>query len=394
MLSRSLPRVLVVLCSSNQLYSGTGTALFDWIRVARHALSFTITIDTQDAKNAAIAARFCENTGTTFIPSAANPVAGCPDHGVRSVPRLCKAETWDFIECVSWANAATNLDVLNAIGPSTRLLFTPHTQPLWTLGNHRDQFMVMPVFLEMLERSTRVFIDAPNELDGLQVSEPARQRARYVPLGVDTQTFCYGEAAVERRVLCVCDFREPRKRIDLLVRGFTEAARQDPGISLTIAGNRSENFPIPPGLEGRVSRLGFVPIEELVRQYRSCSVLALLSDYEAFGLPIAEALCSGAPVIIHEQEQLKAVFGRLPGVRIVRNDDTASVSQAMLEAVAETPERRTIARAASERFAIARTYQRKLDHVMSLVEIEATIPEGKPPYCERAGLSMLPDLSF
>jgi hypothetical protein len=63
MVAGSLPRILVVLCASNQLYSGTGTALFNWIRTARHALDFTVMIDTHQLKNAAIAARVCQQLG-------------------------------------------------------------------------------------------------------------------------------------------------------------------------------------------------------------------------------------------------------------------------------------------------------------------------------------------
>lgn len=366
-MAAGLPRVLAVLCSSNQLYSGTGTALFDWIRTARHALDFTITIDTQEATNATIAARFCQRTGIAFIPSAANPAPGCPDHGVREIPRLCRGESWDFIECVSWANAATNLDVLSAIGPTTRLLFTPHTQPLWTLGSPEHQFMVLPVLRRMLERADAVFIDTPTELDGLDPSESMRRRVVYGPLGVDTETFSHAEAPVGRNVLCVCDFREPRKRADLLLGGFVEAARHDPHLSLTMAGNRSESFPVPPEVAGRITRLGFVTTEELVRQYRQCGALALLSDYEAFGLPIAEALCCGAPVVINGQPQLKAIFGDLPGVRIVCNADTQAVAGALLDAVSGPQDRKAIAEAATRRFALAATYGHKLRHVLSLL---------------------------
>jgi glycosyltransferase involved in cell wall biosynthesis len=280
----------------------------------------------------------------------------------------CISESWDFIESVSWANAATNLDVLTAMKPETRLLFTPHTQPMWTLINPEQYFMVMPVFRQMLERSDAVFTDAPNELHDLNLSTTVRQRAIYISPGVDTETFCYAqEEPATRQVLCVCDFREPRKRIDLLFRAFGEVARQDRGISLTIAGNQSDKYPIPPTIADRVTRLGYVTTNELVRLYRQCGGFALLSDYEAFGIPIAEALCCGTPVLINKQPQLEAIFAHLPGVRLVGNDETSSVAAAMLEIMLEPPDRRIIASSATKTFGLAATCVRKLRHVQSLM---------------------------
>ena len=60
---------LIVLTSSNQLYSGTGTALFEWIRFARSAFDFSIVIDTENVENFKIAREFCKNHGIRLIPS-------------------------------------------------------------------------------------------------------------------------------------------------------------------------------------------------------------------------------------------------------------------------------------------------------------------------------------
>lgn len=361
------PRLLVVLSSSNQLYSGTGTALFDWIRCARQAIDFTIVIDTLEPRNAVIAAEFCRGMGLDFVPASGNHVPGCPDHGVRSIGRLFASQRWDGVECISWANAATNLDVLSAIGPATRLIFTPHAQPLWTLGDPKAHFMVLPVFRRMIARSDLVFLDAPNELDSLGIDDALGERAVWLPLGVDTAAFSFAVEKIERRVLCVCDFREPRKRSDLLFAAFGEAAREDAEIALTIAGSESGERAAPRGIADRVLRMGYVTREELVRQYRRCGVFVLLSDYEAFGLPIAEALCCGAPTIINRQPQLERIFGGLPGVRFVDNRDTKVVAQAMREALAQPQDRRAIAEAAAKRFSFAATYERKLDRVLSLL---------------------------
>jgi len=51
------------------------------------------------------------------------------------------------------------------------------------------------------------------------------------------------------------------------------------------------------GLEGRVEHLGFVDGATLLSLYRSATAVVLPSLIEGFGLPVAEALAAGAPVI-------------------------------------------------------------------------------------------------
>ncbi len=360
------PTALVVISSSCQLYSGIGTLLFDWIRFARQAIEFSLLIDTADFRNVGIALRFCEATGTELLLSAPNPTPGCPDHGVRDVARILDSRPWDMLECHSWANAATNLDVLSGLRSGTRLIFTPYTQPIWTLPDWQQFFMVLPVFRRMLETADSTILLSPIELDDYDVDDGIMRRTLFVPGGVDTAIFSHADMLVARNVLCVCDFAEPRKRADLLFAAVAKAAQHDPGLRLTIAGSGSTTVEVPAGTGGRVTRLGYVSRERLVREYRTAGVLALLSDYEAFGLPIAEALCCGAPVVINRQPQLERIFGDLPGVSMVTNSDTAAVADALLRRLDDAGDRRLIAASAAERFALDATYGRKLAHVLAL----------------------------
>ena len=122
---------------------------------------------------------------------------------------------------------------------------------------------------------------------------------------------------------------------------------------------------LPASLQHRVERLGYVSKDELLRQYQIADVFLLLSDFEAFGLPIAEALCCGVSVVMNDQKATAAVFGALPGVTLVRNDDPNGVRDAILAAIAHPPDRFTVA-AAADRFAHHHTYGRKLEHVLAL----------------------------
>jgi glycosyltransferase involved in cell wall biosynthesis len=53
--------------------------------------------------------------------------------------------------------------------------------------------------------------------------------------------------------------------------------------------------------------LGFVSSEELVQIYKMCTVFVMPSLYEGFGLPILEAMASGAPVISSKEGSLSEV---------------------------------------------------------------------------------------
>jgi alpha-1,3-rhamnosyl/mannosyltransferase len=63
------------------------------------------------------------------------------------------------------------------------------------------------------------------------------------------------------------------------------------------------------GLAARVSFPGFVDDDELARLYRGASMVLLPSLAEGFGLPIAEAMASGRPVVISNRPVHREIAG-------------------------------------------------------------------------------------
>ena len=360
------PSYLIVLSSSCQLYSGTGTALFDWIRYARDAFEFTILIDVYDAHNFGIAQRFSAENNVCLLPSAPLPQIGCPDWGVADVGLVLRSRRWDYIECVSWANTATNLEVLSHRPPGSILLFTPHTQPFETLiGSDRYQ-SVAPVFERMLRESDAIFVDSRGELESHTKCTDLKARTLHVPLGVNEEVFRYAPSVPRNQILCLGDFAEPRKRLDLVLAAFARCRQADSTLELAMAGNLSREVRVPRELAKGLRRYGYVALDELVTLYRESKVLLQLSDFEAFGLPIAEALCCGTPVVIPDQPTLRDVFRDLPGVWFVEQDAFEDVASAVSGIPIDPAERRDIAARAADRFSFARTYARKLDLVRNL----------------------------
>ena len=102
---------------------------------------------------------------------------------------------------------------------------------------------------------------------------------------------------------------EPRKNVDTLVRAFAEARRADANAGasgsphLVLAGARGwwyeDLFRLIQSLDlaDIVHLPGYVPEDELPRWYNAAAAFVYPSSYEGFGLPVAEALACGRPVV-------------------------------------------------------------------------------------------------
>ena len=94
---------------------------------------------------------------------------------------------------------------------------------------------------------------------------------------------------------------QPRKNIPTLLDALVRLDR--PGVELVLVGGRGwiyeEIFArvAALGLTSRVRFAGYVDDEELPLWYNAAAVLAFPSFYEGFGMPVADALACGTPVV-------------------------------------------------------------------------------------------------
>jgi glycosyltransferase involved in cell wall biosynthesis len=87
---------------------------------------------------------------------------------------------------------------------------------------------------------------------------------------------------------------EPRKNLGTLVEGFALLA--DTGLTLVVVGGAG--WGEQPQLDRPgIARLGRVHDDELARLYRGAAAVVYPSRFEGFGMPITEAMASGAPVV-------------------------------------------------------------------------------------------------
>ncbi len=98
---------------------------------------------------------------------------------------------------------------------------------------------------------------------------------------------------------------EPRKNLGALLE-----AHDLLGEELLLAVVGSEGWGEQPLLDRpRVRRLGFVSDDELARLYRGAAVAVYPSRFEGFGIPIAEAMASGCPVVSSSHPSLDEASG-------------------------------------------------------------------------------------
>jgi O-antigen biosynthesis alpha-1,3-rhamnosyltransferase len=122
------------------------------------------------------------------------------------------------------------------------------------------------------------------------------------PLAYDA-AFSPGPAARADYLLLVSSI-EPRKNPLAAA-----AAAQEVGLPLVCVGPEKDAA-LAADLRGRgVDVRGFVSKDELVELYRNAACLVFPTRYEGFGLPVAEAMASGTPVVATPDAAVREVGG-------------------------------------------------------------------------------------
>ncbi len=109
---------------------------------------------------------------------------------------------------------------------------------------------------------------------------------------------------------------EPRKNVDVLIRAFGDAMRQERlPHKLVLVGGRGwmtqaiETAITESKIGDRLLMPGYVAREELPMWYSCADLLVYPSSYEGFGYPALEAMASGVPVIASNTSSLPEVVG-------------------------------------------------------------------------------------
>ena len=120
------------------------------------------------------------------------------------------------------------------------------------------------------------------------------------------------------------------KRFDVLIDAFSIYLKENPDAKLLIAGsdygikndlmNKINNL----NLDDSVFLIGFLESYEKKELFNNVDVFALCSDFESFGLVVAEALASGCPVIISDKTHWSDIQINNCGIFAENNAETFS----------------------------------------------------------------------
>ena len=150
-----------------------------------------------------------------------------------------------------------------------------------------------------------------------------RNHASFLPLGCDFETFHSGNPERKAQLLFVGDLSEPRKRFDRVVALMQRLRIARPGLRLVVIGNRSERAgeAIPDDLRGACELRGYASESALRAAYGESLGLVLLSEFEAFGIPILESLASGTPVFLSRIAPTFSLFRECRGAHFCPADN-------------------------------------------------------------------------
>ena len=157
-----------------------------------------------------------------------------------------------------------------------------------------------------------------------------RNRIRRVANGVDTELFSPnpGVARNANELLCVGRASDPNKGLVTLIDAllYLPDSLRLTLVDYAVPDNLARKRAIALGIADRVNIVGRVPLDELVALYQRATLVVVPSRYEGFGLPAAEAMACGTPVVACAAGALPEVMSTGGGGLLVPPNDPEALA--------------------------------------------------------------------
>jgi glycosyltransferase involved in cell wall biosynthesis len=167
----------------------------------------------------------------------------------------------------------------------------------------------------------------------------------------------------------------PRKNLKTVIRALARVANQISEELLIIAywdltrGSEVVDLASRLGISGRVRFLSDLSVVQLAAVYKHATAAVLLSEYEGFGYPAAEAMACGTPVIVSDSTSLDEITGAA-AVKVPSYDVDAAANA--LRALATNPDLRAQLSENCRNQASKYTWERSVESVDSAIRTVIT----------------------
>ncbi len=141
----------------------------------------------------------------------------------------------------------------------------------------------------------------------------------------------WGNAIDKQKLILAVGTFNKRKNHDLLIRAFLKSKAVEKGYTLVIIGDKHKVFS-DVGIDSKliensnVKILDNVSNGELREWYYKSEIVASLSGYEGFGIPVVEALASGCKILCSEIETYKELFDGYVTYTSINNEEIVAKS--------------------------------------------------------------------
>ncbi|MEA1959599.1 MAG: glycosyltransferase family 4 protein [Chloroflexota bacterium] len=221
------------------------------------------------------------------------------------------------------------------------------------------RILFYPFFMQHLTASTmdRVITVSDNAAKEIRNSfKVSHRKMRVVYNGIDTEAFrpIEGVQKEPNRIIVVANTSDRKKGVLYLLRAMRQL-RQEMDIKLTIVDRGLPDNEYTPalvercGLNGSAEFTGRVTTEELAMHYNRAAVAVVPSLYEGFGLPAAEAMSCGLPVISTTAGALPEVVADGESGILVPPGDHEAIAAALRRLLSDDDLRRDMGRAGRDR---------------------------------------------